>query len=352
MANDHVQDSQRIAVVGLAGRFPGAPDLGAFWRNLRGGAESITFYTDDELKRLNVDPAWLNNPSFVRARPYLEGRELFDAGFFGYSAQEAEIIDPQQRLFLETSWEALEHAGYAPDEYDGLIGVYGGSSQNTYLWFNLLVRPGFFERHGMVRTIITNGPDYLATRTAYKLNLRGPAVTVQTACSTSLVAVHLACQGLLNFECDMALAGGVSLRVTPIVGYLYEAGGLLSRDGHCRAFDAKATGTLFGDGVGVVVLKRLDDAVRDGDTIHAVILGSAVNNDGSHKAGFTAPAPGGQAAVVFAALESAGVERGYDLVRRGARHRHRARRPDRGDGAQQGVPRVDGPRAGSARSDR
>jgi acyl transferase domain-containing protein/acyl carrier protein len=297
----------RIAIVGMAGRFPGAPDVETFWQNLRAGRESITFFSGDELRQLGVDPVWLNNPSFVAARPQIDNREMFDAGFFGYSAQEAEIIDPQQRLFLEVGWSALEDAGYVPHDFDGLIGAYAGSSQNTYLWFNLLGRPGFFEQHGPVRTIITNGADYLAPRIAYKLNLRGPSLSVQTACSTSLVAVHLACQGLLNFECDVALAGGTSLRVTPIVGYLYESGGLMSRDGHCRVFDAKASGTLFGDGAGVVVLKRLEDAERDGDTIRAVILGSAVNNDGAHKAGFTAPASSGQAAVVFQAIESAGV---------------------------------------------
>jgi acyl transferase domain-containing protein/acyl carrier protein len=291
----------------MAGRFPGAPNIAAFWNNLRDGVESIAFYSEEELRARRVDPAWLNNPHFVPARPEIADRELFDAGFFGYSAQEAEIIDPQQRVFLETAWEALEHAGYAPERAGGLIGVYAGSSQNTYVWFNLLARPGYLERHGVIRTIVGNGPDYLATRTAHKLDLRGPAISVQTACSTSLVAIHLACQGLLNFECDMALAGGVSLRVTPLVGYLSESGGLMSRDGHCRAFAADASGTIFGEGVGVVTLKRLEDAERDGDTIHAVILGSAVNNDGSQKAGFTAPAPAGQAAVVFQALENAAV---------------------------------------------
>ena len=301
-------DGARIVIVGMAGRFPGAQNLAQFWRNLRAGVESISFLSREELLGLGVDPAWLNNPNFVPARPYLEDRDLFDASFFGYGAQEAEIIDPQQRLFLEVAWEALEDAGYAPDTLDCLVGLYAGSSQNTYLWFNLLRRPQFFERYGMVRTIITNSADFLATRAAFKLNLRGPAVTVQTACSTSLVAVHLACQGLLNYECDLALAGGVSLRITPIVGYLYESGGLLSRDGHCRAFDREASGTLFGDGVGIVVLKRLEDAEREGDTIHAVVRGSAVNNDGSRKAGFTAPAPAGQAAVVFQALQTAGVD--------------------------------------------
>ncbi|HVB38690.1 MAG TPA: type I polyketide synthase, partial [Vicinamibacterales bacterium] len=306
-ATSQTGPTDAIAIVGLSGRFPGAPTLEAFWANLRGGVESITFYTDAELKAQGIDPAKLSDPNFVRARPYLDGQDLFDAGFFGYSAQDAETIDPQQRLFLEAAWQALEHAGYVPERFPGLIGVFGGSSQNTYLWFNLLAKPQFLQRNGVLRTVITNGADYLATRVAYKLNLTGPACTVQTACSTALVAVHLACQSLLNVECDLALAGASSLNVSPFAGYNYESGGLLSRDGHCRAFDARANGTLFGDGVGIVALKRLDEALADGDTIHAVILGSAVNNDGAGKAGFTAPAATGQAAVVFQALDNAGI---------------------------------------------
>ena len=306
-ATSRPASADAIAIIGLSGRFPGAPTLETFWSHLRDGVESITFYTDEELKRQGIDPAKLSDPNFVRARPYLDGQELFDAGFFGYSAQDAETIDPQQRLFLEAAWETLEHAGYVPERFPGLIGVFGGSSQNTYLWFNLLAKPQFLQRNGVLRTVITNGADYLAARVAYKLNLTGPACTVQTACSTALVAVHLACQSLLNFECDLALAGASSLNVSPFSGYNCEAGGMLSRDGHCRAFDARANGTLFGDGVGLVALKRLDEAVADRDTIHAVVLGSAVNNDGAGKAGFSAPAAGGQAAVVFQALDNAGV---------------------------------------------
>ena len=297
----------QIAIVGMSGRFPGAPDLDAFWRNLREGVESITFFGDEELQRQRIDRARLGNPNFVAAKSHLDDQELFDAGFFGYSPQEAELIDPQHRLFLECAWEALENAGYVPGTFSGQIGVFAGAQQNTYLWFNLLARPEFLDRLGPLRTVITNGADYLAPRAAYKLNLTGPSCTVQTACSTSLVAVHLACQSLLNFECDLALAGGVSLNVSPFLGYTYEAGGLLSRDGHTRAFDSAAAGTIFGEGVGLVVLKRLEDALADRDTIHAVVLGSAVNNDGASKAGFTALGMAGQAAVVHQAIENAGI---------------------------------------------
>ncbi|MEP7308965.1 MAG: beta-ketoacyl synthase N-terminal-like domain-containing protein [Acidobacteriota bacterium] len=297
----------QIAIVGMSGRFPGAPDLDAFWRNLREGVESITFFGDEELQRQRIDRARLGNPNFVAAKSHLDDQELFDAGFFGYSPQEAELIDPQHRLFLECAWEALEHAGYVPATFPGQIGIFAGANQNTYLWFNLLSKPEFMDRLGPLRTVITNGADYLAPRAAYKLNLTGPSCTVQTACSTSLVAVHLACQSLLNFECDLALAGAVSLNVSPFLGYTYEAGGLLSRDGHTRAFDSGAAGTVFGEGVGLVVLKRLEDALADRDTIHAVVLGSAVNNDGASKAGFTALGTAGQAAVVHQAIENAGI---------------------------------------------
>ncbi len=305
-------DSQKartdaIAIVGMSGRFPGAPTPDVFWEKLRDGVELISFYTDEELKAQGIDSAKLSDPNFVRARPYLEGRETFDAGFFGFSGRDAELIDPQQRLFLEVAWEALEHAGYVPERFPGLIGVFAGSGANMYLWFNLLVQPQFLQRTGLLRTVISSGADFLAARAAYKMNLTGPVCSVQTACSTALVAVHLACQSLRDFECDLALAGATSLNVLPFVGYNYETGGLMSRDGHCRAFDARGSGTLFGDGLGAVVLKRLDEAIEDRDTIHAVILGSAVNNDGDAKAGFTAPAATGQAAVVFQALDNAGV---------------------------------------------
>ncbi len=242
----------------------------------------------------------------MKARPILEDIDLFDAAFFGYSPREAEAMDPQQRLFLEVSWEALEQAGYIGEAYKGLVGVFAGTNISTYL-LSLVGDPEVAASVNHYQAVIGNDKDALTTTVSYKLNLNGPSFAVQTFCSTSLVATHLACQSLLNGECDIALAGGVSIRVPNKTGYLYEQGGQESPDGHCRTFDADAHGSLFGDGVGVVVLKRLADAIADGDTIHAVIKGSAVNNDGSLKVGYTAPSVTGQADVVVAAMEAAGV---------------------------------------------
>src|SRR6185503_8400303 len=238
----------------------------------------------------------------------LDDVESFDAPFFGFNPREAEIMDPQHRILLEQAWAAVENAGYDPDRCEGRIGVYAGASSNTYLINNLLSNPKLLEAVGPFQAAIGNDRDFLATQIAYKLNLKGPSLTVQTACSTSLVAIHLACQSLLNRECDMALAGGVSIRVPQKQGYLYEQGSILSPDGHCRAFDARAQGTLSGSGAGVVVLKRLADALSDGDTIHAVIKGSAANNDGSLKVGYTAPSIEGQSAVIEEALSMAMIE--------------------------------------------
>jgi acyl transferase domain-containing protein len=295
-----------IAVVGLVGRFPGADNLEEFWRNLRDGVESVTFFTEEELQAFGVDPAALRAPNFVKAAPVLRGFSMFDAAFFGYSPREAELLDPQHRLFLECAWEALEQAGYDPGRYDGLIGVYGGTSLSTYLLYNLLASRQAAEDG--FQLMIGNDKDFLSTRVSYKLNLRGPSLDVQTGCSTSLVAIHLACQALLSYHCDMALAGGVSVQVPQRTGYFYQEGGLNSPDGHCRAFDARAEGTLFGSGAGIVVLKRLGDALADGDCIHAVIKGSAINNDGSAKIGFTAPGVDGQAEVIAQAQAMSSVE--------------------------------------------
>ncbi|HEU4328871.1 MAG TPA: type I polyketide synthase, partial [Roseiflexaceae bacterium] len=296
-----------IAIIGMAGRFPGANDLDSYWRNLRDGVESISRLSDAELQAEGVDPGELRSPSYVRAAAVLDGVEQFDAGFFGYSPVEAEITDPQQRLLIECAWEALEHAGYNPDTYAQSIGVYAGSRTNTYV-FNIVSDPHLFKSLGVFQISVGNDLASLATRISYKLNLRGPSYAVHTACSTSLVAVHLACQSLLIDECQMALAGGVAVNVPHKVGYLYEQGGVLSPDGHCRPFDADAGGTIFGSGAGMVLLKRLEDALRDGDTIHAVILGSATNNDGAVKASFTAPSVDGQAAVILDALAEAEVD--------------------------------------------
>jgi amino acid adenylation domain-containing protein len=295
-----------IAVVGMAGRFPGAADIEQFWRNLAAGVESIKTLTDAELAEAGVPEAVRDHPSYVKARGVLEDADLFDAGLFGYTPREAQLMDPQQRIFLECAWEALERASCDPATYDGLIGVYGGSSVNAYA-LSILARPDVRGELGAVGILLNTDKDYLATRVSYKLNLRGPSVNVQAACSTSLVAIHEACQSLLSHECDMALAGGVSVTVPFNVGYTYQDGGIVSPDGRCRAFDARARGTVGGSGVGVVVLKRLEDAIADGDTIRAVIRGSAINNDGSMKIGFTAPSAQGQAEVIAMAHAAAGI---------------------------------------------
>ncbi|WP_095980633.1 SDR family NAD(P)-dependent oxidoreductase [Melittangium boletus] len=295
-----------IAIVGMAGRFPGARDVEAFWRNLRDGVEPLTPLTDEELLASGIEPDALKEPGYVKAGFLLDGIDEFDADFFGFTPREAETMDPQHRLFLETAWQAMERAGYDSERSEGKIGVYAGSSLSVYLYnsftfFRPFATSSFLE-------LTSNDRDYVATRVAYKLNLRGPALSVQTACSTSLVAVHLACQSLLNRECDMALAGGISVNMPHKAGYLHEPGGIFSPDGHCRAFDANAQGLGVGNGVGVVVLKRLEDALRDGDTIEAVIRGSAINNDGSQKVGFTAPSVDGQLTAILDAQSMADVE--------------------------------------------
>jgi len=293
-----------IAVIGMSARFPGANTVEEFWRNLCAGRESITALSEQDLREAGVDEALRQHPDYVRALPEIGDPGLFDAAFFDMSPREAQCTDPQHRLFLECAWSALEDAGYDADRYPGLIGVYGGSSMNTYLLWNQCPLDLVTEQLAIA---IGNEKDYLTSRVSYKLNLTGPSVAVQTACSTSLVAVHLACQSLLNHECDMALAGGVSVRLPHPAGYLYQEGDIRSPDGHCRAFDARAQGTVFGSGVGLVVLKRLADAVEAGDAIAAVIKGSAINNDGSSKVAYTAPSVDTQSHVILQALANAGV---------------------------------------------
>lgn len=297
-----------IALIGMSGRYPGARNLREFWHNLCAGVESISFFSEPELRAAGVSPAALASGHYVPARGVLDDIEWFDAGFFGYAPREAELMDPQHRIFLECAWEALEDAGYDPGRDPGLTGVYAGAGLNTYLLNNLSPQRELLEAVGFYQVLIGNDKDYLATRVSYKLNLKGPSMTVQTACSTSLVAVYQACQGLLTYQCDMALAGGVAIWVPHRVGYLHTQGGILSPDGHCRAFDAAAQGTVVGNGVGIVVLKRLDDALADGDHIYAVIQGIACNNDGADKIGFTAPGVAGQARVIREALALANVD--------------------------------------------
>ena len=295
-----------IAIVGMAARCPGAKDVAEFWSNLRNGVESISFYTEEELRAAGVPNAVLQLPNYVKAAAPLEGMERFDAEFFNYSPREAEFIDPQQRVFLECASDALETAGIDPRRFEGAIGVFAGEGPTIYM--NLIFRdPSVTAGVARQMALIGNDKDYLATRVSYKLGLRGPSVTVQCACSTSTVAVHLAFQSLMSRECDVALAGGVSFNWLHKCGYHFTDGGILSKDGHTRPFDADATGTVFADGVAAVVLKRTEDAIADGDNIQAIILGSAVNNDGSLKVGFTAPSIDSQSAVVAEAMTVAGV---------------------------------------------
>ncbi|RAM48425.1 MAG: polyketide synthase [Hapalosiphonaceae cyanobacterium JJU2] len=294
-----------IAIIGMSGCFPEAPNIDQFWQNLRDGVESIHRFSDQELKNLSVDAALLNDPNYVKAEGLIEDIDLFDASFFEISPREAEIMDPSPRFFLEHSWKALEDAGYSSQIYKKPIGVYAGTSFGSYL-LNIYSNYELIASVGDKQIEKATSPDYVTTLVSYKLNLQGPSYAVQTTCSSSLVAVHLACQSLLSGECDIALAGGVS--ISTAVGYLYKEGGIESPDGHCRAFDAKASGTVKGRGLGLVVLKRLEEAIADGDCIHAVIKGSAINNDGSDKVSYTAPSVNGQAKVIRAAQVMAEVE--------------------------------------------
>lgn len=298
-----------VAVVGMSGRFPGSRDLRGFWRNLREGVESLSFITDAELEASGVDPELIRDPSYVKAAPLMQDMEMFDAGFFGFSPRDASIMDPQQRHFLELCWEALEDSGYTPEGVRGAVGVFASSGANAYLWQNLMSNPDLVREVGFFLLRHTgNDKDFLATRVSYLLNLTGPSVNVQTACSSSLVGIHLAVQSLLNGECDMALAGGVTIKQPQRVGYLYQEGEILSNDGHCRSFDADSLGTVFGSGAGVVVLRRAMDALDAGDHVYALVRGSAVNNDGARKVGYLAPSVDGQAAAVAEALAVSGVE--------------------------------------------
>ncbi|MDR6859412.1 polyketide synthase [Variovorax guangxiensis] len=299
-------DSEAVALIAMAGRFPGAADVEQFWDNLMAGRESISFF-DDATLDAGVSAALRADPLYVRARGVVDGIENFDAAFFGINPKEAELMDPQQRVFLEICWECLERGGYAPDQAPGPVGVYAGMYNATYFQRHVATRPDLVEMVGDFQVMLANEKDYITTRVANKLNLTGPAVSVHTACSTSLVAVAQAFHALRTGQCRMALAGGASVTCPPRSGYLYNEGSMLSPDGHTRSFDAKAKGTVFSDGATVVLLKRLSDAIADGDTIYAVLRGAAVNNDGGAKASFTAPSVDGQAAVIEAALAQSGV---------------------------------------------
>jgi amino acid adenylation domain-containing protein len=298
-----------IAIVGIAGRFPGAATVEELWANLVAGRESISFFSDGELVESGLDPGELRRRGqYVAARGILEDADRFDAAFFGIHPKEAEVMDPQHRVFLETCWEAIERAGYPPTKVQGAVGLFAGATYNTYYLHALHPRPELIELVGSDLAMFGNEKDYLATRVAYKLGLTGPALNVSTACSTSLVAVCQACQSLLTYQCDMALAGAASVTVPQRRGYYFDEGNIGSADGHTRTFDARAAGTVFSNGVGVVVLKRVEDAVKDGDRIFAVIKGTAVNNDGSQRMSFGAPGIEGQSEVITMAHAFAGID--------------------------------------------
>ena len=296
-----------IAVIGMHGRFPDARSVGELWGNLKDGVESLKPFTVEEVLGAGIDPSWLKAPGYVTAGTVLDDVDMFDALFFGFSARDAEVIDPQQRLFLEVAWESLEMAGYDPDTFPGAVAVFGGSEQSSYL-YQLFRNSDRIAYADPAVLIIGNDKDYLTTQVSYKLNLKGPSMAVQTACSTSLVAVCMACQCLWSEQCDMALAGGVSVGIPQKKGYWYQPGGIFSPDGHCRTFDAEGQGTVVGNGVAIVVLRRLADALAYGDQIHAIIKGVAINNDGSAKVGFSAPSVEGQSRAIRAAHKMAGIE--------------------------------------------
>ena len=277
------------------------------WRVLCEGRDTVSHFRDDEIDPF-VPARTRDDPAYVKARGVLEGAELFDAAFFGIAPKEAELMDPQQRVLLELAWEALEDSGHVPESFDGRIGVFAGKYNDSYWSENVVTRPEHVEAIGAFQAMVANEKDYVATRIAHKLDLTGPALSIHTACSTSLVAIAQAVRSLRVGECDFALAGGASLTVPVKSGYLYQEGAMLSPDGHTRSFDADAKGTVFSDGAGMVVLRRLDDALADGDTVYAVVRGVALNNDGAAKASFTAPSVDGQATVVAMAHADAGVD--------------------------------------------
>jgi len=302
-----------IAIVGMACRLPGADDVRAFWRNMRSGEVSISQFSDEELED-DFTPEERASEGFVKARSVLEDVDMFDAGFFGMYPREAAITDPQHRLFLECCWNAFEDAGYDPSRYDGAVGVFAGCSNNTYFLRNVCGDRAGIEQFtsnnqvGSYSEAVGNMSDFLAARVSYKMNLRGPAISMASACSTTALAISQAVQSLQLFQSDMALAGGVSITLPQRRGALTQDGGLACRDGVCRPFDADASGTIFGSGSGAVLLKRLEDAIADGDQVYGVILGVGVNNDGGEKISFTAPSASGQAEAITAAHASGDID--------------------------------------------
>ncbi len=308
MSDKKTKTGFEVAIVGMTGRFPGASSIDQFWSNLREGKEGISTFSDAELREAGQPSRLLENPQYVKSGGVVADADLFDPYFFGFTPREAQLLDPQHRVFLECAWEALESACCDPQRFAGSIGVYAGCAMSSYFLNNLICNREVLQSSGVSQLTLLNDKDFLATQVSYKLNLQGPSLTIQTACSTSLVAVHMACQALLAGECDLALAGGVSISSPQKKGYVYQKEGILSPDGHCRAFDETAQGTVGGNGVGIVALKRLEDAMTNQDLIYAVIKGTAINNDGSDKVGFTAPSVEGQADVIQSALSIADVE--------------------------------------------
>ncbi|MBS1739288.1 MAG: amino acid adenylation domain-containing protein [Bacteroidetes bacterium] len=296
-----------VAIIGMAARLPGAESIDAYWELLTSGKESVTFFNENEIDAI-VPDAVKNSKDYVRARGILNNVKAFDAAFFGISPSVAKVMDPQQRLFLEIAWEALEQSGYAKENIHEVIGVFAGVNSNTYFINNVISHPELLEQTGSLRTTFVNDKDYVATRTSFTLDLKGPAVNVQSACSTSLVAIAQAVQSIRSGQCTMALAGGVSINVPIQSGHLYEEGAMFSKDGHCRPFDACATGTTFSDGGGVILLKSKAQAIKDGDVIYAVIKGVGISNDGGGKGSFMAPNAQGQAAAIRMAINDAGVK--------------------------------------------
>jgi len=296
-----------IAVIGMAGRFPGANNIDEFWELLTEGRETTSFFSVDEIDK-HIPTAIKNNPAYVKARGIIDGADKFDAEFFGFNPRSAELMDPQQRIFLEIAWEVLEKTGHLPKKYMGTVGVFAGCGYNTYYDNNVLTNPDIVEKIGHFQVRLLNEKDYIATRTAYQLNLQGPAVAVYAACSTSLLAVAQAVNSIRDGQCSLAIAGAASITSPVKSGHLYEEGSIMSNDGHCRPFDELATGTVFSDGAGVVLLKNLEDALQDGDTIYSVIKGVGVNNDGSVKSSFSGPSAQGQAGAIAMAIDDAGIE--------------------------------------------
>ncbi|MBB6109293.1 amino acid adenylation domain-containing protein [Mucilaginibacter lappiensis] len=296
-----------VAVIGMAGRFPGANTIDEFWKLLAEGRETISFFSTGEIDRsipINIK----NNPAYIKARGIIDGADEFDAEFFGFNPRSAELMDPQHRVFLEIAWEVLEKTGHLPQKYSGTIGVFAGCGYNTYYDNNVLTNPEIVEKTGPFQVRLLNEKDYIATRTAYQLNLQGPAVAVYAACSTSLLAVAQAVNNIRDGQCTVAIAGASSITSPIKSGHLYEEGSIMSNDGHCRPFDAQATGTVFSDGAGIVLLKSLEDALQDGDTIYGVIKGVGINNDGAVKSSFSGPSAQGQAGAIAMAIDDAGIE--------------------------------------------